>query len=78
MEIDHRGRTFPAWSIEDLVVDRLAAWAHWDSATDWDQARLLYGGLRDEIDEDLLDDKAAAFHVRDELEDLRSAGRQAE
>lgn len=78
VDVEHRGRTFPAWSIEDLIVDRLAAWAHWGSATDWEQARLLHDGLRDDIDEQLIEDKAATYRVREALEELRSAERETE
>jgi len=38
-------------SLEDLLVDRLGAWAYWKSGVDGANAFLLYRICRDEIDE---------------------------
>ncbi len=41
-------------SVEDLVVDRLGAWAYWKSGVDGANAFLLFRTCRDEIDHDRL------------------------
>ena len=52
-------------SVEDLLVDRLGAWAYWKSGIDGANAFLLYRACRDEIDEGRLARRAseAGFEV---------------
>lgn len=45
-------------SVEDLLVDRLGAWAYWKSGVDGANALLLYRACRNEIDDDRLTRRA--------------------
>ena len=45
-------------SLEDLLVDRLGAWAHWKSGVDGANAFLLFRLCRSEIDQDRLTRRA--------------------
>ncbi len=59
-------------SIEDLLVDRLGAWAHWKSGVDGANAFLLYRACRLEIDESRLTRRAREAGFEAALSALRS------
>lgn len=49
-----REHTLVVLSIEDLIVDRLCAAEFWESTTDHEQARIVYGAHRERVDEERL------------------------
>ena len=59
-------------SPEDLLVDRLAAWKHWESSIDGVNSFLLYRAQSQFFDADHLEKRAAAEEVQDALEAVRS------
>lgn len=59
-------------SVEDLLVDRLGAWAHWKSGVDGANAFLLFRIRRDEIDDDRLARRADQAGFREALDALRA------
>ena len=56
---------------EDLIVDRLAAWVHWNSALDGVNAYLLYRAVEAELDLRRLEDRAASENVHDALASVK-------
>ena len=56
--IDVEGRRILVISIEDLVVDRLGAWEHWQSSVDGVNALLLWRAQRERIDAERLERRA--------------------
>ena len=62
-------------SLEDLLVDRLGAWAHWKSGVDGANAFLLYRICRSEIDDDRLTRRAREAGFEPALEALRDFDR---
>ena len=62
-------------SLEDLLVDRLGAWAHWKSGVDGANALLLYRICRSEIDDDRLTRRAREAGFEPALEALRDFDR---
>jgi hypothetical protein len=56
---------------EDLLVDRLAAWKHWESPLDGVNSYLLYRAQGDSMDEDHLGKRVMAEDVQDALEAVR-------
>ena len=50
-------------SAEDLIVDRLSAWARWQSALDGISAYLLYRALEAELDMRKLEERAGEDDV---------------
>ena len=63
-------------SPEDLLVDRLAAWKHWESPVDGINSFLLYRAQSKSFDEDHLKKRAMAEDVQDTLEAVRSLSRE--
>jgi len=59
-------------SLEDLLVDRLGAWAHWQSGVDGANAFVLYRTRRKEIDDGRLTRRAREAGFEPALEALRS------
>ena len=59
-------------SVEDLLVDRLGAWAHWKSGVDGANAFLLFRICRDEIDHGRLVRRANQAGFKDALDSLRA------
>jgi len=59
-------------SIEDLLVDRLGAWAYWKSGVDGANAFVLLRTCRDEIDHDRLARRANETGFQEALESLRT------
>ena len=59
-------------SVEDLLVDRLGAWAYWKSGIDGANAFLLYRTCRQEIDGDRLNLRAREAGFEEALEALRA------
>ncbi len=57
---------------EDLLVDRLAAWKHWESPVDGVNSFLLYRAQGDSLDEGHLAKRALTEDVVDALEAVRS------
>jgi hypothetical protein len=57
---------------EDLLVDRLAAWKHWESPLDGVNSFLLYRAQGDSLDEGHLAKRALTEDVVDALEAVRS------
>ena len=62
-------------SLEDLLVDRLGAWAHWKSGVDGANAFLLYRICRSEIDEERLTGRAREAGFEPALDALRDFDR---
>ena len=62
-------------SLEDLLVDRLGAWAHWKSGVDGANAFLLYRICRSEIDDDRLTRRAREEGFEPALDALRDFDR---
>ncbi len=58
-------------SLEDLLVDRLGAWAYWKSGVDGANAFLLYRACRKEIDQDRLTRRAREAGFEQALDALR-------
>lgn len=67
------GYTLTVLSLEDLVVDRLCAATFWDSATDHEQARIVYAVHVDRLDRDRLRARAEEEQVLDLLDEIASA-----
>lgn len=65
--------TLTILSLEDLIVDRLAAATFWETSTDLEQAQIVYGAHRDRIDDDRLQQRAEEEQVEDLLTELRTA-----
>jgi hypothetical protein len=63
-------------SLEDLLVDRLGAWAYWKSGIDGANAFMLYRIRRDEIDDDRLTLRAREVGFEPALVALRAFNRQ--
>jgi hypothetical protein len=59
-------------SPEDLLVDRLAAWKHWESPIDGVNSFLLYRAQSKSFDEDHLEKRTTMERVQDALEAVRS------
>lgn len=59
-------------SIEDLLVDRLGAWAYWESGVDGANALVLLRTCRDEIDHDRLTRRAREAGFGDALDALQA------
>ena len=59
-------------SIEDLLVDRLGAWAYWKSGVDGANAFLLLRTCRDEIDHGRLARRSKQAGFKDALDALRA------
>jgi len=59
-------------SVEDLLVDRLGAWAYWKSGIDGANAYQLYRACREEIDEIRLTQRARESGFDEALRALRS------
>ncbi len=59
-------------SPEDLLVDRLAAWKHWESPIDGVNSFLLYRAQYDFLDEDHMEKRAKTEDVSDVLADVRT------
>jgi hypothetical protein len=59
-------------SVEDLLVDRLGAWAYWKSGVDGANAFLLYRTCRNEIDENRLTSRAREVGFESALKALRA------
>ena len=59
-------------SVEDLLVDRLGAWAHWKSGVDGANAYQLYRACREEVDEDRLTQRARESGFEAALDALQS------
>ena len=57
---------------EDLLVDRLAAWKHWESPLDGVNSFLLYRSQYDSFDKVHLGKRAIAEEVQNALEAVRS------
>lgn len=57
--------------IEDLLIDRLNAYVHWHSVSDFEQALKIYHLHRDSIDEDYLFRKAKDDQLEDALRELK-------
>jgi len=56
---------------EDLIVDRLTAWVHWQSALDGVNAYLLYRAVEAELDLRRLESRASKENVQDALISVR-------
>lgn len=65
-----RGYQVPTVTVEDAIVDRLLAAEYWKSATDWEQAVLLYGAHQTTVDRNRLEERARANEVEGKLADL--------
>lgn len=63
-------------SPEDLLVDRLAAWKHWESPVDGVNSFLLYRAQSKSFDEDHLEKRTMTEDVQDALEAVRSLYRE--
>ena len=59
-------------SVEDLLVDRLGAWAYWQSGVDGANAFLLYRACRNEIDDHRLTRRAREAGFELALDGLRA------
>lgn len=59
-------------SLEDLLVDRLGAWAYWKSGVDGANAYMLYRICREQIDDDRLTNRAREAGFESALAALRS------
>jgi len=59
-------------SVEDLLVDRLGAWAYWESGVDGANAFLLYRICRNEIDQKRLTRRAREAGFEQALDALRA------
>jgi len=59
-------------SVEDLLVDRLGAWAYWKSGVDGANAFLLFRTCRNEIDDDRLTRRAHEAGFEPALNALRT------
>jgi hypothetical protein len=59
-------------SVEDLLVDRLGAWASWKSGIDGANAFQLYRACREEIDENRLTRRASESGFDEAMRALRS------
>lgn len=73
VDIEVEGYTVPAVSVEDAIVDRLLAAEYWKSATDWEQAMLLYQAHRNRLDSKQLRKKAKENRVGKTLNELEAA-----
>lgn len=67
-----REHTLHVLSIEDLIVDRLCAAKFWESATDHEQAHLVYATHEERLDEDRLRARAEEERVDDLLDRLEA------
>lgn len=65
-----REHTLVVLSVEDLIVDRLCTAKFWDSATDHEQARIVYAAHHDRLDKARLRERASEERVGDLLTDL--------
>ncbi len=65
-----REHTLIVLSVEDLIVDRLCAAKFWDSATDHEQARIVYAAHHDRLDDARLRERASEEGVGNLLTDL--------
>ena len=63
-------------SPEDLLVDRMAAWKHWESPIDGINSFLLYRAQSKSFDEDHLEKRTMTEDVQDALEAVRSLYRE--
>lgn len=70
VDLELEGDRFPVLSFEDLLVDRLCAAKFWTSQTDREQAMLLWGTVRDEMDHDRLRGRARQEGVEDVLDEV--------
>lgn len=70
VELDIHGYKVLTVSVEDAIVDRLLAAEYWKSATDWEQAVLLYEAHKDTLDRMVLEDRARANDVERTLMDM--------
>jgi hypothetical protein len=66
------GREVLLISLEDIIIDRLAAWTYWNSPVDGANAYLLYSSNRGKTDIGRLWARARAEEVDDSLESLLS------
>jgi hypothetical protein len=67
-----RGHRVRMISIEDLLVDRLAAWKHWKSSVDGVNAFRLFRAQQRRIDPSRLTQRAKAEDASDALRSLRT------
>lgn len=72
VEIEFEGYRIPSVRLEDAIVDRLLAAKYWKSATDWEQALLLYATHAGRVDSKILAARAEEERVEDVLEQLIS------
>lgn len=56
---------------EDLIIDRLNAFVHWKSISDYEQALKIYLNHREQLDQAYLDQQAKANMIEDGLSRLR-------
>jgi len=63
-------------SLEDLLVDRLGAWAYWKSGVDGANAYMLYRICREQIDDDRLTNRAREAGFESALAALRIFDRE--
>ena len=59
---------------EDLIIDRLNAFVHWKSVSDYEQALKIYLNHHQDLDQKYLGKQAKANMVEDGLRKLRSDG----
>lgn len=57
---------------EDLIIDRLSAFIHWKSASDYEQALKIYLNHHQVIDQDYLNKQAEVKAVKDGLQKLQA------
>lgn len=71
--LEYKGYDVPTVTLEDVIIDRLNAYKHWNSPTDWEQAILVYKTHEHRVDAERLQEKARVNLVEDVLEELQGA-----
>jgi len=72
IQIEAFGYDLTVVSLEDLLVDRLGAWAYWKSGVDGANAFVLYRIRRREIDDERLSQRAREEGFENALDALRA------
>lgn len=72
LEIEIEEFTIFVIGFEDLIIDRLNAFVHWKSVSDYEQALRIYLNHHKDLDQDYLDRQAKINTIKDGLQSLRS------
>lgn len=72
LELEIEGLTVFVIGAEDLIIDRLNAFVHWRSISDYEQALKIYLNHSEELDQEYLATQASANEVQSGLQKLRA------